>query len=225
MSNDEVEYPSNTNKEKIKFEEEIDISVSEDSNIKKVIKGEAIIREKTIGTRAKELIFGQDAKTTGNHVMFDVVVPAIKTMFYDAVMEGISRRLWGDENKNRPRNSGGSYRGGPNPGYSYTNYNKINVSKPQPNQSYRQISKEGRAHHDFQEIVIPTRGDAQSILDSLYRLQEEFGMVSVSDLYDLAGVDNSNFQDNKWGWENLAGANIRPVRGGYIINLPRTHPL
>lgn len=56
MSNDEVEYPSNTNKEKIKFEEEIDISVSEDRNVKKVIKGEAIIREKTIGTRAKELI-------------------------------------------------------------------------------------------------------------------------------------------------------------------------
>lgn len=228
MTKEEFDFPSNTNKEKfeevekIKVNEEVDISENgNERSVKKVIKGEAVVREKSIGTRAKELIFGQDAKTTTNHIKFDVVIPAIKTMLYDAAMEGLSRRLWGEESWSKPRSSGGR----PGSGYSYTSYDKVNVSKSPKQQVYRQISKEGRAHHEFQEIVIPSRGDAQAILEGLYRILDEFGMVSVSDLYDLAGVDNANFQDNKWGWENLSGASIRPVRGGYIIVLPRTQPL
>ena len=223
MLNDGLDYPSNTNKEKIEIKEEVDISkTEEDGHVsKKIIKSDVIVRDKSVGTRIKEVVLGQDAKTTTNHVVFDVVVPAIKTMFYDAVMEGISRRLWGEETNSRPR-SGGYRSVSASPGYSYTNYNKIDTNK---SKNYRQISKEGRARHDFQEIVIPDRGDAQAILEGLYRIHEEFGMVSVSDLYDLVGVDNPNFQDNKWGWENLMGTNIKPVRGGYIINLPRTHPL
>jgi biotin operon repressor len=58
----------------------------------------------------------------------------------------------------------------------------------------------------------------------MYDLLKEYEMVSVQDLYTLLGK-SSSYVDQKWGWMDLQGSQIRRVRDGYILELPKVTSL
>lgn len=69
------------------------------------------------------------------------------------------------------------------------------------------------------DIVLASRSDAEEVLTQLRDLLYDYGVVTVSDLYDLVGI-TSKFTDNKYGWTNLKTAVIKGVRTGYLLDLP-----
>lgn len=52
---------------------------------------------------------------------------------------------------------------------------------------------------------------------------DQFGSVSVGEMYTLLNITGS-YTDDKYGWEDLRGARVEAVRGGFLINLPRPIP-
>ena len=50
---------------------------------------------------------------------------------------------------------------------------------------------------------------------------DQYGTVSVSDLYELADVACPHYTANKYGWTSLKNAQVMRCRDGYIIKLPR----
>jgi hypothetical protein len=74
----------------------------------------------------------------------------------------------------------------------------------------------------MQDILIPSLGEAEKVLDTLIEYIDKYGFVSVLDLYDAAGVTNGEFTDDKHGWDNLRTAKPMRVREGYILDLPPT---
>ena len=82
------------------------------------------------------------------------------------------------------------------------------------------MSHRARATHDFGEIIIPTRPEADAVLEGLFAILEEYDVVSVSDLYEMTGV-TSHFTDRKWGWTDLRGSDIHRIREGWLLDLPR----
>lgn len=87
------------------------------------------------------------------------------------------------------------------------------------------MSRRARANFDFDEIILPTRVEADQVLERMFDLLDKYEIVTVADLYDLVGVD-SNYTDEKYGWEDLRGADVdRLSRGGYLLDLPRPEPL
>ena len=72
--------------------------------------------------------------------------------------------------------------------------------------------------------MVPSRSEAEQILDALVGRTINYGMTSVADLYDLSGVP-SVFTDNDWGWDDVHGARIERVREGYLIVMPEPHLL
>jgi hypothetical protein len=52
-----------------------------------------------------------------------------------------------------------------------------------------------------------------------------YGVVSVGDLYDLAGISTTNYTVNKYGWTNIRSAHVVRTRDGYLLKLPRALPL
>lgn len=205
--------PSNTNKDK-------EAATDEPREALPQITSQAgVQRKKTLGRKFKEAVTGDDARSVVNYVFFDVVVPAAKNMFMDAINEGLSRALWGDARRGR------SIIGGTSGSNNYVPYNKIG-SNPNPVQSSgRALSQQARATHNFDEIVLPSRGEAEVVLATLLDRIEKYDVATVSDLYDLVGI-TGNFQDNAWGWVNLAGSTIdRAGREGYLLSLPRPSAL
>jgi hypothetical protein len=85
----------------------------------------------------------------------------------------------------------------------------------------RELSQRDRARHNFDDILISSRGEAEEVLSHLVDLTIDYGQASVADLYDLVGI-TGEFTDNKWGWTDLRSASVSRVRDGYLLNLPRT---
>jgi hypothetical protein len=53
---------------------------------------------------------------------------------------------------------------------------------------------------------------------------EMYEVVSVADLNDLVGFETS-YVDQKWGWTYLGNARVRPIREGFLVDLPPAEPI
>ena len=58
----------------------------------------------------------------------------------------------------------------------------------------------------------------------MYDVIEQYEVVSVSDLYDMADLVAPH-TGNRYGWTDLRNAEVIRVRDGYVIKLPRALPI
>jgi hypothetical protein len=207
-----TEFPSNSrNPQK---------PVPEDKKIESVVSGEVASRKKSLGRRLREVFIGGDTKSVAHYVIADVLIPQAKDMLSEAVSQGFERLIYGDSRPGRRPNSRYT---SPGP----TNYTRYAVRGNNP--IGRQAREDPRTpttlrSHEMDDILLATRVEAETVVDRMYDLLREYEMVSVSDLYSLLGL-SSTYTDQKWGWTNLQTLDIRRVRDGYILILPKTIPL
>lgn len=175
----------------------------------KVIKGTVIKREKPILMR----IFGESMKGVGVFILWDVVVPAVKEMILDAIKNGGEMLLYGSEEK--------SSRIKRDRGRSVVEYNSIFDSRRRERYT---ITPKKASRFAFDDIALQTRDDAVQVLDNLLELIDQYGFARVSDFYEMVDVDGE-YTDNKWGWDNLRTAEIKRVREGWILILPKPDPI
>lgn len=183
---------------------------------KVVVTGEVIQKKKGFGSKIRETVAGDDAKSVASYIFFDVFIPAAKAMIVDAASQGTERLLYGGD---RGRDRVAARRAG------YTSYSKMyNNNRSDRDRDRRDISSRGRANHDFDEIILSDRGEAEEAIDQLMNLIDDYGHAKVSDLYEILGI-SGNYTDDKWGWTDLRGAATSRVREGYRLELPKPEPL
>lgn len=204
-----LNYPGNSNKKKSEEPKE----ESKRKKLPKSISGEIVYRKKKPRSKIAESFMGDDTRSVGHYILFEVVLPAIKQLISDAASQGVERLLFGDSSRSNVRVNS-------RPGY--TSYNRISPSSRRDEP--RALSARARSSHDFSEIILKSREEAEKVRDDLTACVEQFDVATVSDLYDLVGVTGS-FQDDKWGWYDLRDVRIRRVREGYLLELPRTQPI
>lgn len=176
----------------------------------------AVRRKKPLRKRFTEMFLGGDANTAGKYVVFEVLIPAAKDTIVEAGSQLIERIIFGDS---RRRRGGGSPMGTPT---GYVSYNRYAMGQQQ---EPPKISRRARSQHDFDEIVLASRNEAEAVLEQLFELVSKYGSVNVADLYASVGLASTHV-DNKWGWTDLRGAGVTKVRGGgYLLDLPEPHPL
>lgn len=203
-----MEFPSNSHKAN-----EGETAKPQDKKIDSVVTGDVLRRRKPLGKRFAETFIGGDAKSVWGYVMFEVLAPAAKDMFSDAVSQGVDRVLFGES---RPGNRRGGRRreGSPNGYVSYNRFSSNNREEP------RNVSRRARATHDFDEIILATRVEAEEVIDRLFDVVGKYEVATVSDLYDLVGI-TSSYTDSKWGWTDIRGAGATRIRNGYLLDLPK----
>ena len=86
------------------------------------------------------------------------------------------------------------------------------------------MSRRARGSHDFADIILATRVEAEEVIDKLFSLVSQYEQATVGDLYEMLGVERS-FTDEKWGWDDLRGAGVSRISSGYLLDLPRPIPL
>lgn len=206
-------YPGNSKKQRAEEAK----SETARPEIKKIVTTSGTIRKASLGSRMRETFAGEGARETGMYVFFDVIIPAIKAMTFDTITQGADRILFGGRDVIRS--------GVANAPRTRTNYNQISTKAA--NNYYgrnfegggREISRAARNNHRFDEILLDSRGEAETVLDTMQDLISRFEWVSVPEFYSMVGV-TSEFTDEKWGWTNVSTAQIRPSRGKYVILLP-----
>lgn len=167
-----------------------------------------------LGVRLRQAFTNDDARSVGDYLLFEVAVPAIKATIFDLIQGGASRALFGQGSASRQSSRPGSN----------INYNQISRGQQPGNAVQPTMSARDRATFNFDGIVFPTRAGAERALTVLIETIEQYQVVGVSDLYDLVGIASS-FADDKWGWFNLQGADIVPVRTGFVLDMPAVQPI
>lgn len=173
------------------------------------------IRKKSLGRRFTETFIGDDIDSVKEYVKTDVVIPAIKNLIFESVTNALQMMLW--NNVGQPIKRKGEQR----------EYNEFYKSK-----SYNvsaSANRSPRDRFDFYDIVFKSKFDAEKALSLLYEYVDTYGHATVADYYNSipqevlknAGIMSSVYTDNDWGWRDLNNIRIQPVRGGYILTLPR----
>lgn len=185
--------------------------------VHRVTTGEAKRRRKPLGKQLVDTFVGGDPKEAANAMVRGVLIPQAKDMVVDMITQGVERLIFGDTR----RRSAGSRPGNVS---SYINYARMSASSqsraaddrpPLPNMARR--SRGG-----FEEITLPTRVEAEEVLDNLKALLDQYDSATVADLYELVGIKASH-TDQKWGWTELVGSTVRRLRDGtFLLDIP--HP-
>ena len=197
----------------------------EKKKLEPVVTNQVKRRKQSLGKKMAETFLVEDNQNVGDYVVYDVLIPAFKELIYDSFRgifdgfkNGLEQALFGGRRSRNLRRDDGR---------SYTNYNKASYVNLRNHNKERDqsISRQNRARHNFDEIILETRGEAEEVLDQLVELTQKYEMVSVADLYILVDLV-PEFTDDKYGWYDLSKASISRARGGgYILNLPRTQLL
>lgn len=219
------DYPSNSQKPKVEKKPAATQDGKHEQKkqeVKQITVGTVTRRKKPLGRRVMETFGGGDAQSVGAYILQDVLLPAAKDMVADAVSQGIEKMLFGESRGRRSRSSSASYSGNSRTPYnsSYNGGNRYAVNPGHRQEPRREMSHRGRAMHNFDEIVLDSRVEATEVLDNLYNLIQQYDVATVADLYNMVGV-TGDFTDEKWGWVDLRGAEVRHVRDGYLLDLPR----
>ena len=204
------DFPANSNKAKVNAEPR--------EKIEPVTSAEAVRRKRGLGRQFKETFVGGDARTAFHYMLGEVIIPAIQDTLIDAFQGGVERLIRGEASPRHRRVSGGSS------GLGHVAYNRY--SQPSTTTAPRTLSRRSRARHEFDELIIPSRQEAEEVIDRMFDLLSRYGEVSVADLYELTGIQSSH-TDMKWGWTELRGAKARrlPREGGFLLDLPEPEPL
>lgn len=179
----------------------------------------ATVRKKGIGAKFKETFAGDSAESVGSYIFFDIIVPRLKDLLFETITGGSERALFGSSTR--------ASRGRRSQLVDKTDYKGLSTgrSRDRERERDRDISPRGRATHNFEEILIPTRGEADQILDTLIELVDVYDSATVADLYNATGI-STDHTDLKWGWTDLSEARIEPARGGgYLLEMPRVEQL
>jgi len=213
-----VNYPSNS--KSVKKEEVTE--EKPDKNIEKIISGVGKKKKRSFGKKLLETFIEDDTKSVGDYVVHDVLIPAAKSMICDIVGWGgfAEMLLFGGKKGSRTTRD----RGRSSINYNNVSYRQVGRDSDRDKDRQRELSRTARSRHDFDEVVLESRGEAEQVLSQLVDLTVDFDMASVADLYSLVGI-KGEFTDEHYGWTDLRGSTVSRVRGGYLINLPKTQPL
>ena len=193
----------------------------QEKKLEKVVVGEVIQRKPGLGRRFRETFGGGDAKSVGQYILFEVLVPALKDTFTDMVSQGVERMIYG-EARSSSRRTGRSPSSGSNLGHvSYNRYATPPWRREEPREERR---PKARASNSIDDIVLATRVEADEVLSRMFDVLNQYNQVTVGDLYELVGLEGT-FTDQKWGWTDLRGAGAVRVRNGYLLDLPRPEQL
>lgn len=184
-----------------------------EDRVKPVVTGPVTTRKPSVFSKMKDSFISEDAGSVSEFIIMDVIIPAIKNTIAETVSGAVEQAFWGSTNR-RPVGRPGGSRMTINSGVNYTRYAE------RPSEPARSISDRSRRQHDFSEIVLSSRGEATTVLDSLQELMEEYEMATVWDLYKLTDYP-AEYTDQKWGWTDLRGAQVRRVREGFLLDLPK----
>lgn len=203
------EFPPNSDKNK---------QQNESKDIHRVTQNEPVRRKKSLRKQFQETLIAGDAKTAVRNVIFDTLIPAAQEMIIDGATTWVEKMVRGDDYRGRRRYSPQQQSQTP-----HIAYNRI--SSPYSTSAQRALTRRARATHDFDEIVLQTRIEAEEVIDQMIEIISRYGSASVADLYEMTGIQSAH-TDNKWGWTDIRGAGVTRDRrsGGFLLDLPEPKP-
>lgn len=163
--------------------------------------------------RVLRAFFAEDAKSVKSYILTEVILPEVKRLFYDIIINGSHRLIFGSNGAPVNTNTG------------FTPYSSIaNGTRALLNTGVQSARTANYSVYDYNNLLYSTQKEAEAVLGELIKLYKTYGFVSVGDLFDLSSQETKS-TDYDYGWSfDISTVGVRPFAGGYIINLPQAMP-
>lgn len=194
------EYPCNSDKSKTQTENE-----PPHEKQKPVVKGKATVRKKGVASRIVNTFLPDGINSFKERIVDEVIIPR----FWDAVFDGLSVI------SGRGASQGRTYYSSPAGRFNYSN-----ISNPTKASTISTPQQAPKKTYEYDDLVFPNRGDAESVLNEMNQHIYAYDMVRVSDLFEFAGV-SCDYTAMKYGWMDISSAKIIRIPGGWSISLPK----
>lgn len=196
------EYKSNSNKHKTEQDE-----LARRKKYEKAVSGNVKVKKKSEFRKLADIFIAEDLSTIKSYIIRDVLIPTIKKALSEIIKGGSDMLLYGESKKSSS----------PATKISYMGYYKEQNNNPRPVVT--------RQTYEYEDLIFDTRGDAEAVIQSLQDIIDEYQIVRVAELYELAGVTNFANTANSYGWTNINEAKVVMTRDGYVIKLPKPMPI
>ena len=157
--------------------------------VEKVVNGIAKTRKQSEVKKFAGIFMPDEVGDVKTFIITDVVIPGLK----NAIADVVSIVLFGEAGRIGTRKNAGSK-------VSYQRY--YDDPRRDDRRNYNQRPRPV-AGFEFDDIIFDNRGDADLVLDQLESVIANYGMASVLDLYDLAGLTCQNYMADKYGWTDI----------------------
>lgn len=188
--------------------------IPENQQRKQVTTGKVVVKNKSLASKFVGTFIENDIQTVKEWIVTDVIIPGLKNAISDILIGAVEMTFGGGRSDRRSHGSRDIY-----------SYNRVSSNKKSDRDS--RSRRDGREEDcDYRDIILESRGEAESVIDAMLDDIERYESVSVGALYEFIGKSsNASFQDYKWGWTNLRDASVRRVRDGYKLDLPKPEPI
>lgn len=184
---------------------------TEPEHKEKVTSGKVSTKKPSLGKKVSDNLFIEDITKVKNYLIYDIALPAAKKLISESVSSAVDMMLYGETRRHDQGSSGGVRR-------DYTR------AYDDRNNRGKVATRSGTYSYD--EIIFDTAADANMVLDEMWKDIDNYGMVSIADMYDHAGVMSERYTDNKYGWTNIRNADVgRNTDGSYYLKLPKPQAL
>lgn len=181
----------------------------------------AVEREKLApvvqGARAKEeseLV--KAARSAKSHAWSEVLMPMFKDLLWKLITDTADILIFRNDSRRTTTST--------TPYVSYSSVSKApSTSRASEPQTQKKL--------DYRDLVFSTYADADRVLKMMQDIIDQYEVVRVADIYDIAGVsaDFGSHTDTNYGWTDIHTASIDKIRDangfGYILKLPRALPI
>lgn len=188
------------------------------NSVKHVEKSVATAKGKVKQNAGKKLLrafFAEDVKSVKSYILTEVVLPELKKLFYDIIINGSHRMIFGKDGSAPVNTNAG-----------FTPYSSISGAKRGIlNTGVTSVRTSNYSVYDYNNIFFDTKEQAVAVKNELIKLYKRYNHVTVGDLFDLSECDTVN-TDYSYGWtHDISATPIIPYGSGYIIDLPKASPI
>ena len=174
----------------------------------------AVSQQKNFKQKLVDAFIPEDVSNVGQYILTDWILPGV----WNFIQSGVNSLL--------PKTKGPSTP----PAFS----TKPKVANIQNQFAYNKVYDQKNARvmndiGDYSTIMIPSRADAEMVLDEMRYLCSDIeeggggdGKVSVGWVFDRCGIRPIPPESWNWGWRDLRYAHVERYNNGYRIVFPRT---
>lgn len=182
--------------------------------VTKVVKGVVKTKKKGEMSKIAQSIVSEEVRGIKDYAIYDVVIPVVKDTIAQLVKGSIDMLFYGEVRSSSYKSSG----------RSGNNASRVSYKDFYDDRGRRDRHDDRRAHNrqSYDDIEFESREDAEEVLNRMDEIVDQYGVVTVADLFDLAGKTGNGYTDQNYGWTSTRSASVeRNKYGDFFIKLHR----
>ena len=175
------------------------------------LKGQVKISEKPSASKLVSFFFADGLEEIGPMILEEVIKPAVRTLAYEIFVKSAAAAFFGKNNIPSRVNAS-----------TYAN------SYPSGNIANSSTTTTQKKPVILGTISVASKAIGEYYINRVKSIIKEYGVATVSDLYDIAEQIHTDPIFNNFGWRNLPkpdGDYIALTPTGWIIKLPDPEPV